>query len=100
MASEVLMRERLGAQIRRVLLAIDMDELNVSFSNLILHSFEGKTQMLGAATEFASIQLLDDHLAVSVRHNSWLVEFGHVEEQVAIALMVARHVVKGVQRPL
>ena len=68
MASEVLMRERLGAQIRRVLLAIDMDELNVSFSNSILHSFEGKTQMLGAATEFASIQLLDDHLAVRVRH--------------------------------
>ena len=58
MASEVFMRERLGAQIRRVLLAIDMDELNVSFSNSILHSFEGKTQMLGAATEFASIQLL------------------------------------------
>ena len=49
MASEVFMRERLGAQIRRVLLAIDMEELDVSFSNSILHSFEGKTKMLCAA---------------------------------------------------
>ena len=67
MANEVLIRERLGAQIRRVLLAIDMNEFNVSFSNSILHSFEGKTQMFGTATEFASIQLLDDHQA-----NAWL----------------------------
>ena len=59
MASEVFMRERLGAQIRRVLLAIDMDELNVSFSNSILHSFEGKTQVLGAPAEFTTMDLLD-----------------------------------------
>ena len=46
-----------------------MEKPNVTSSNSTLHSFEGKTKVLGATTEFTSIQLFDDHLAVSVSRN-------------------------------
>ena len=97
MASEVFKRKRLGAEIGWVVLAIHMFQLDVPFSYTVFHSFEGQTQVLGAPRQFTTIDLFDDHLTVRVSLDGLLVEIRHVEEELAIRLVVAGHIIEGVE---
>ena len=56
----------------------------MSISHATLHSFEGKTEMLGATTKFSTINLLEDNLAISVSQDGLLIEVSHVEEEIAV----------------
>ena len=56
----------------------------MSISHAILHSLEGKTEMLGATTQFSMINLLENNLAISVSQDGLLIEVSHVEEEIAV----------------
>ena len=82
--------KRLGEQICWVVNTRYMLQQNVIVCNTFKHRLESQAQVLCLGRQISLVDLSNDDLTVSKSKNSFLQKVGHLEEQLAIDIMLSR----------